>query len=82
MCLGIPGEVVAEPRGELRLSLVSFAGVKREVSLVYLPEAKQGDYVVVHAGFGIAVVDGEAAAQALSLLTPDDPGGSDLGGRA
>jgi hydrogenase expression/formation protein HypC len=45
---------------------VSFGGVEREVCLGYTPEAKVGDYVLVHVGFALSVLDAEAAAQILA----------------
>ena len=55
MCLAIPG-LILEINGtdELtRMARVSFAGVIKEASLAYTPEAQPGDYVLVHAGFAI-----------------------------
>lgn len=69
MCLAIPGKVVAiEGSDELRMARVDFGGVTREACLAYVPEAKLGDYVLVHVGFAIATVDEQAAQEALSLL--------------
>mgnify|MGYP003920288851 CR=1 FL=1 len=52
---------------ELR-GLVELSGVKREVSLMLLPEAEVGEYVLVHAGYAIARVDQEEAEETLRLL--------------
>lgn len=69
MCLAVPGRVVAIGGGdELRMAQVDFGGVVREACLAYVPEAKLGDYVLVHVGFAIATVDEEAAKQALALF--------------
>ncbi len=59
MCLGVPGLVVSmdPPSDELIMGKVSFSGVEREVCFGYTPEAKVGDYVLVHVGFAIAVLD-------------------------
>ncbi len=65
MCLAVPGKVVSiveEGDAALRRATVDFAGVRREVSLAFTPEAKPGDYVLVHVGFALSVVD-EAEAQ-------------------
>lgn len=64
MCLGVPGLVVSmdPPSEELVMGKVSFGGVEREVCFGYTPEAKVGDYVLVHVGFAITVLD-EAEAQ-------------------
>lgn len=59
MCLGVPGQVVSldEPGEGLVMGRVSFGGVEREVCFGYAPEAKVGDYVLVHVGFAISVLD-------------------------
>ncbi|MCS7315185.1 MAG: HypC/HybG/HupF family hydrogenase formation chaperone [Bryobacterales bacterium] len=65
MCLAVPGKVVSildEGDAALRRAVVDFAGVRREVSLAFTPEAKPGDYVMVHVGFALSVVD-QAEAQ-------------------
>ena len=64
MCLGVPGQVVSldQPSDGLVMGKVSFGGVEREVCFGFASEAKLGDYVLVHVGFAIAVLD-EAEAQ-------------------
>ena len=69
MCLGIPGkvvEIVAE--APLCMAKVSFSGVEQLVNLSFVPEAKPGDYVIVHVGHAIALLDEKAAEKTLSLL--------------
>ncbi len=66
MCLAIPGRVV-EVKGQQ--ALVDFGGVKRTVYLTLLPrEVKPGDYVMVHTGFAIEVVDQREAEEVWQLL--------------
>ncbi|MFH1620418.1 MAG: HypC/HybG/HupF family hydrogenase formation chaperone [bacterium] len=65
MCLAIPGKI--EKTGETSAK-VSFSGVLREVSLALVPDAKKGDYVLVHAGFAIQVLDEKEAAETLRLF--------------
>ena len=67
MCLGVPGQVMSldEPIDGLVMGKVSFGGVEREVCFGYTPEAKVGDYVLVHVGFAISVLD---EAEALRIL--------------
>ena len=72
MCLGIPGEIRTVTEGVLRSGTVAFGGIVKDVCLAYVPEARVGDYVVVHAGFAITVIDPEAAARTFSYL--DDIG--------
>jgi hydrogenase expression/formation protein HypC len=69
MCLAIPGKVLEEfdQRG-MRMARVQFGGIVREASLDYVPEAKVGDYVLVHVGFAISIVNEEEAARTYELL--------------
>ncbi len=69
MCLGLPGKIV-EIWGEdfARMGKVDFGGVVREVSLAYVPEAHIGDYVIVHVGFALSVLDEEEAQETWRLL--------------
>ena len=73
MCLAIPGKVLEEfdQRG-MRMAKVQFGGIVREASLDYVPEAKVGDYVLVHVGFAISTVDAEEAARTYQLLEEMD----------
>jgi hydrogenase expression/formation protein HypC len=50
------------------MGAVDFGGVTREVCLAYVPTARAGTYVVVHAGFAISEIDAAAAAATLALL--------------
>ena len=54
MCLGVPGKITEiHTTGALRMAKVDFGGVVREVCIETLPEAKIGDYTIVHAGFAL-----------------------------
>lgn len=65
MCLAIPGKVLSLSQNDplMRTGRVSFNGIVKEVNLAYVPEAKVNDYVIVHAGFAISLLD-QGAAQA------------------
>ncbi|MBH0204480.1 MAG: HypC/HybG/HupF family hydrogenase formation chaperone [Nitrospira sp.] len=65
MCLAVPGQVVTIEDDPMRTASVSFAGVTKSVSLVMVPEAQIGDYVIVHVGFAISRLDEEAARRTL-----------------
>ena len=70
MCLGVPGRVLRIDPNALGVpsGIVSFGGVRKEVCLAYVPEAKVGDYVLVHVGFAISTIDeAEAAAMFADL---------------
>lgn len=87
MCLGIPGRIAALAASELDLGKVEFGGVLKDVCLAYVPEAKIGDYVVVHAGFAISIIDALEAEQTLAYLrlvgerVEDETGAARGGGR-
>jgi len=69
MCLGIPGKVLTvEEDGELRMGRIEFGGIVKDACLAYVPEARVGDYVIVHAGFAISRVDEEQARQVFAYL--------------
>ena len=69
MCLAIPGRVVSiEQRIGLRFGGIEFGGIVRQASLDFVPEARVGDYVMVHAGFAISRVNAEEAERTYQLL--------------
>jgi hydrogenase expression/formation protein HypC len=68
VCLGIPGRIVNVTDDGLRVGTVDFDGVRRPVCLAYTPEADVGDFVIVHVGFAISVVDEDEAARTLAVL--------------
>jgi len=67
MCLAIPG-IIESITGEdplERIAKVNFGGIRKEVYMAYVPEARIGDYVIVHAGFAISLLNQEEAMQTL-----------------
>ncbi len=69
MCLGVPGKIVEifEQDG-LKMAKVDFGGVVRETCLEYVPEAKVGDYCIIHVGFALNLLSEEEAQETLALL--------------
>jgi hydrogenase expression/formation protein HypC len=65
MCLGVPMKIIAV---EGTTATVEMAQVRQECDLSLAPEARVGDYVIVHAGFAIEVLDEEDARETLELL--------------
>lgn len=58
MCLALPGKILSIYfDGDLPMGEVDFSGVKKKVCLAYTPEAKIGDFVVVHVGFSLTVLN-------------------------
>jgi hydrogenase expression/formation protein HypC len=70
MCLAVPGKIVSITEEDLllRAGRVSFGGVIKEVSLAYVPEAKVDDYVIVHVGFALSILDREEAECTLKYI--------------
>jgi hydrogenase expression/formation protein HypC len=65
MCLAIPGEIVSI---DGKKAMVNFGGIKRMVDLSFLEETKVGDWVLVHVGFAIQLIDKESAHEVYRLL--------------
>ncbi len=81
MCLGVPGKIIdIYEVGGLKMGKVDFGGVTRETCLAYVPEAKIGDYTVVHVGFALNLLDEEEALETLALLKEIGTFEQDLGG--
>ena len=70
MCLAVPGKLLSIAGDDplARTGKVSFGGILKEVNLTCVPEVKIGDYVIVHAGLAISVLDEEEAARTLEYL--------------
>ncbi len=70
MCLAIPGQIVSISGDDplTRTGKVNFGGIVKEVNLAYVPEAKVGDYVIVHVGFAISIVDEQEAKEVFEYL--------------
>ena len=69
MCLGIPGKVVETYREhDLLMGKVDFGGVCKRVCLEHVPEARPGEYVLVHVGFALARIDEAEAERVFALL--------------
>jgi hydrogenase expression/formation protein HypC len=71
MCLAIPGKVVTISRqldDTFRFAKVSFGGIIKEVNLSMVPEANIGDYVLVHVGVAISVVDEQEAQKTFEYI--------------
>ncbi len=70
MCLGIPGEILETHAdvGGLRVGTVRFGGAERQVCLEYVPEARVGDFVIVHVGVAISVLSPEDAEEVFRYL--------------
>lgn len=75
MCLAVPGKILSITDGDNALlcaARVSFGGIVKEISLAGVPEAKLGDYVIVHAGFALARLDEQEAQRVFITLRQMD----------
>lgn len=69
MCLGIPGKITQiYERNDFPMGKIDFSGVIKEICLAYVPEAKVGDYALVHVGFAISLMDEDEATETLKLI--------------
>ena len=71
MCLAVPGKIVKiaeESNLGSRRGKVDFGGIRKEVCRDYTPEASVGDYVLVHVGFALAVIDEQEATRVFEAL--------------
>jgi hydrogenase expression/formation protein HypC len=69
MCLAVPGKIteIYQANG-LLMGRIDFGGVIREACLTYVPEAKVGDYTIIHVGFALNLIDEQEAMETLALL--------------
>jgi len=65
MCLAVPAQIIS--RDEM-LALVDMDGIQRSISVMLLPDVKQGDFVLVHAGFAMQLIDEKEAEFTMGLL--------------
>ena len=66
MCVGIPSQIIEYPAEGL--AVVDVAGARTKVSMLLLPDARVGDFVIVHAGFAIKLVDEQEAMETIRIL--------------
>jgi hydrogenase expression/formation protein HypC len=70
MCLAVPGKIISIEGDDpiRRAGKVDFSGIVKEVNLSYVPEARVDDYVIVHVGFALSMVDETEAARVFEYL--------------
>jgi hydrogenase expression/formation protein HypC len=74
MCLAVPGKIISIGGNDpiMRAGKVNFGGIIKDVNLSYVPEAKINDYVIVHVGFALSIVDEKEASQVFEYLKSTD----------
>jgi hydrogenase expression/formation protein HypC len=69
MCLGIPGKILTiYEENSTRMAKIDFGGVTREACIEVIPDAKPGDWTIVHAGFALNLLSEEEARETLDIL--------------
>ena len=69
MCLAVPGKIIEiYEKQELKMAKVDFSGVTREACIEHVPEAKIGDYAIIHVGFAISLLSEEEALESIDLI--------------
>ena len=69
MCLGVPGKIIDIYESDgLRMGKIDFGGALREACLSYVPQARTGDYAVIHVGFAISLIGETEALETLQML--------------
>ena len=66
MCLAIPARVVELRSGDT--ALVDLGGIRKEISIALVPEAQVGDYVIIHVGYALGLIDPEEAQRTLDMF--------------
>jgi len=66
MCLAIPARVIELRSGDT--ALVDLGGIRKEISLALVPEARVGDYVIIHVGYALGLIDPEEAQRTLDMF--------------
>ncbi len=73
MCLAIPGKILdIFQQDDLPMGKVEFGGITKDVCLAYTPEARVGQYVIVHVGFSLNVIDEDEAREIFSYFDEMD----------
>ena len=74
MCLGVPGELIeiTQNEGLIKTGKVNFGGIIKDVNLSYTPEAEVGNYLIIHVGFAISIIDESEAKKVFEYLQEID----------
>ena len=70
MCLAVPGKVISIDRSnpDLAMAKVDFSGITKDICVQWLPEVREGDYILAHVGMALNILDEDEAADTLNLL--------------
>jgi hydrogenase expression/formation protein HypC len=70
MCLAVPGKVISinKSNPDLAMAKVDFSGILKEICVQFLPEVREGDYILAHVGMALNILDEKEALETLSLI--------------
>jgi hydrogenase expression/formation protein HypC len=70
MCLAVPGKVISIDKSnpDLNMAKVDFSGIIKDICVQWLPEVREGDYILAHVGMALNILDEKEAYETLSLL--------------
>jgi hydrogenase expression/formation protein HypC len=70
MCLAVPGKVLSIDKSnpDLIMAKVNFSGVMKDICVQWLPEVKEGDYILAHVGMALNILDEEDALETIDLI--------------
>lgn len=70
MCLAVPGKVISidKRNPDLIMAKVDFSGVMKDIYVQWLPEVKEGDYILAHVGMALNILDEEEALETIDLI--------------
>jgi hydrogenase expression/formation protein HypC len=70
MCLAVPGKVLSidQSNPDLIMAKVNFSGVMKDICVQWLPEVKEGDYILAHVGMALNILDEEEALETIELI--------------
>jgi hydrogenase expression/formation protein HypC len=70
MCLAVPGKVISidKSNADLAMAKVDFSGITRDICVQWLPEVREGDYILAHVGMALNILDEEEALETLTLI--------------
>jgi hydrogenase expression/formation protein HypC len=70
MCLAVPGRLMSVEGDDpaFRVGRMDFCGIKKNVNLAFMPDAKPGDFLLVHVGFALTRIDEEEARRTFQYL--------------
>lgn len=71
MCLAVPGKIISikDNNENYKTAMFSIGGVVKEICIDLVPDVKQGDYAIVHAGYAINILDEEEAKKTIDMIT-------------